>query len=64
MAGNSWAENVLGMNALVKTPSEATLMAARNAWLAARIPYQQTQASAAFATSFSSRKRWHCLRSQ
>lgn len=30
--------------ALVATPSDATLQAARNAWLAARVPYQQTEA--------------------
>jgi putative iron-regulated protein len=31
-------------NALVEKPSEETLKAARDAWLAARIPYQQTEA--------------------
>jgi putative iron-regulated protein len=30
--------------ALVATPSDASLLAARNAWIAARIPYQQTEA--------------------
>ncbi len=30
--------------ALVETPSEETLKAAREAWLAARVPYQQTEA--------------------
>jgi putative iron-regulated protein len=30
--------------ALIATPSDATLQAARNAWLAARVPYQQTEA--------------------
>jgi putative iron-regulated protein len=30
--------------ALIATPSEATLQAARAAWLAARVPYQQTEA--------------------
>jgi putative iron-regulated protein len=29
---------------LVATPSEETLTAARTAWLAARVPYQQTEA--------------------
>jgi putative iron-regulated protein len=29
--------------ALVAAPSEATLQAAREAWLAARVPYQQTE---------------------
>jgi putative iron-regulated protein len=28
---------------LVATPSEATMKAAREAWLAARVPYQQTE---------------------
>ncbi|MFV0302998.1 MAG: imelysin family protein [Paracoccus sp. (in: a-proteobacteria)] len=32
------------VGALVDTPSEATLTAAREAWLAARVPYQQTEA--------------------
>jgi putative iron-regulated protein len=32
------------VNALVDTPSDATLQAARAAWLAARVPYQQTEA--------------------
>lgn len=32
------------VGALVETPSEATMAAARAAWLAARIPYQQTEA--------------------
>jgi len=31
------------VNALVASPSEATLSAARTAWLAARVPYQQTE---------------------
>ena len=31
------------VEALVESPSEATLMQARAAWLAARIPYQQTE---------------------
>jgi putative iron-regulated protein len=30
--------------ALIATPSDATLAAARDAWLAARVPYQQTEA--------------------
>jgi putative iron-regulated protein len=30
--------------ALIANPSDATLLAARNAWLAARVPYQQTEA--------------------
>lgn len=30
--------------ALIATPSDTTLLAARNAWLAARVPYQQTEA--------------------
>jgi putative iron-regulated protein len=30
--------------ALIATPSDATLQAARSAWLAARVPYQQTEA--------------------
>ncbi|NHB76419.1 imelysin family protein [Rhodobacter calidifons] len=30
--------------ALIASPSEATLQAARQAWLAARVPYQQTEA--------------------
>ena len=29
--------------ALLATPSEATLAAARDAWLAARVPYMQTE---------------------
>lgn len=32
------------MDALIAAPSEATLQAAREAWLAARVPYQQTEA--------------------
>jgi len=32
------------VDALIATPSEATLKAAREAWLAARTPYQQTEA--------------------
>ena len=32
------------IDALVADPSEATLAAARDAWLAARVPYQQTEA--------------------
>ncbi|MET3924368.1 imelysin family protein [Devosia sp. 2618] len=32
------------IDALIATPSEATLTAAREAWKAARIPYQQTEA--------------------
>ena len=32
------------IDALIATPSEATLNAARDAWKAARIPYQQTEA--------------------
>src|SRR5690606_10331552 len=32
------------VGALVATPSEATLAAAREAWLASRVPYQQTEA--------------------
>ena len=32
------------VDALIATPSEATLTAAREAWKAARIPYQQTEA--------------------
>jgi len=32
------------VDALIATPSEATLLAARDAWKAARIPYQQTEA--------------------
>ena len=32
------------INALVAKPSEQTLKAARDAWLAARVPYQQTEA--------------------
>ncbi len=32
------------VDALIATPSEATLNAARDAWKAARIPYQQTEA--------------------
>jgi putative iron-regulated protein len=32
------------VDALIATPSEATLTAARDAWKAARIPYQQTEA--------------------
>jgi putative iron-regulated protein len=31
------------VNALVSTPSQANLQAARDAWLAARVPYQQTE---------------------
>ncbi|QYK40355.1 MAG: peptidase [Paracoccaceae bacterium] len=31
------------VDALVATPSDATLAAAREAWLAARVPYQQTE---------------------
>ncbi|MDT8854917.1 imelysin family protein [Paracoccaceae bacterium Fryx2] len=31
------------VNAFVASPSEATLSAARTAWLAARVPYQQTE---------------------
>lgn len=31
------------IDALIATPSEATLKAARTAWLAARVPYQQTE---------------------
>jgi len=30
--------------ALIATPSDATLQAARDAWKAARVPYQQTEA--------------------
>ncbi len=32
------------VNALVAAPSDATLQAAKDAWLAARVPYQQTEA--------------------
>ncbi len=32
------------VDALVKAPSEATLKAAREAWIAARVPYQQSEA--------------------
>ena len=32
------------VDALIASPSEATLTAARDAWKAARIPYQQTEA--------------------
>ncbi|SEQ07544.1 putative iron-regulated protein [Devosia sp. YR412] len=32
------------VDALIATPSEATLQAAKDAWLAARVPYQQTEA--------------------
>lgn len=32
------------VDALIAAPSEATLQAAREAWLAARVPYQQTEA--------------------
>ncbi len=32
------------INALVETPSEETMVAAREAWLASRVPYQQTEA--------------------
>lgn len=32
------------VNALLANPSDATLDAARNAWIAARVPYQQTEA--------------------
>lgn len=32
------------IDALIATPSEETLKAAREAWLAARVPYQQTEA--------------------
>ena len=32
------------IDALIATPSQATLQAAKNAWKAARIPYQQTEA--------------------
>ena len=32
------------IDALIATPSEATLQAAKDAWKAARIPYQQTEA--------------------
>lgn len=32
------------VNALLANPSDATLEAARNAWIAARVPYQQTEA--------------------
>ncbi|MBN8245049.1 peptidase [Nitratireductor aquimarinus] len=32
------------INALVETPSEETMAAAREAWLASRVPYQQTEA--------------------
>ncbi|WP_171101725.1 imelysin family protein [Ruegeria sp. HKCCD7255] len=31
------------VNALIATPSDATLAAARTAWIAARVPYQQTE---------------------
>ena len=31
------------VDALVQTPTDATLAAAREAWLAARVPYQQTE---------------------
>jgi putative iron-regulated protein len=34
----------LAVGALIATPSDATLQAARDAWLAARVPYQQTEA--------------------
>ncbi|WP_374644927.1 imelysin family protein [Tabrizicola sp.] len=34
----------LSVAALIATPSDATLAAARDAWLAARVPYQQTEA--------------------
>lgn len=33
----------LAVNALVADPSEANLQAAKSAWLAARVPYQQTE---------------------
>ena len=32
------------VDALIATPSEETLKAARDAWKAARVPYQQTEA--------------------
>ncbi|MHA6691097.1 imelysin family protein [Devosia sp. A449] len=32
------------IDALIATPSEATLAAAKTAWIAARVPYQQTEA--------------------
>ncbi|WP_432697109.1 imelysin family protein [Marinobacterium sp. YM272] len=32
------------VNALIASPSEATLLAAREAWIAARVPYQQSEA--------------------
>ncbi|HEV7417348.1 MAG TPA: imelysin family protein, partial [Tianweitania sediminis] len=31
------------IDALIKSPSEETLEAAREAWIAARVPYQQTE---------------------
>ncbi|WP_298909158.1 imelysin family protein [uncultured Aliiroseovarius sp.] len=34
----------LAVGALVATPSDATLQAAKDAWLASRVPYQQTEA--------------------
>ena len=34
----------VAIDALIATPSEATLVAARQAWLDARVPYQQTEA--------------------
>ncbi|MGP9821739.1 imelysin family protein [Salinarimonas sp. NSM] len=38
------ARNLRGaVDALLETPSDATLAAAREAWLAARVPYQQTE---------------------
>ncbi len=33
----------VAVNALIETPSDATLNAARAAWIAARVPYQQTE---------------------
>lgn len=34
----------VAIDALIATPSEATLQAAKDAWLKARVPYQQTEA--------------------
>ncbi|MEE9319788.1 MAG: imelysin family protein [Granulosicoccus sp.] len=34
---------LIAVNELIETPSDVTLSAARSAWLAARVPYQQTE---------------------
>ncbi len=41
---NSAQQLQTAVNALLEAPSEATLNAARAAWVAARVPYQQTEA--------------------